>query len=819
MSKHDTYCKRVDYETIIRGFNDEGELALCCKSQHPLPLATSTLDDLKKVKEDLKNGIRNPHCQFCWIAEDEGRKSWRQIGNDLENWDYHTIELYMNNTCDLACIYCSPKYSSSWQQEISNLPEESAVHIAGLVNDFYFKKRTKKVNHVPKALDIVRYAGSQAVGQSHTTQIVLLGGEPLLTPFIKKNIVDDIIEAFYETATEECKLKLGIVTNANTPDDIIDKTIEMISLSKAKHKNLEVFLSVSIESTGKMAEFIRHGLKWSQFEKNLNKWLASGNSIAFSTAVNIISWFDIEKFFEYTFNMAKQHSVQIGYRFNVAEFPDYLSIALLPPKFKYKFENIRSIINENKEYIKGGELALTQLYQQINDAEILYGKNENDPVIKNRGFKYFHYLKTRRKVDVAEVCSEVAHFFGVDNDVFCVAANNERIVKANIGIIFPCVASHGVRMADVDIDEHAKAINTGVEQPACHSCWKAEADGKQSVRQQRNKMWSNPFHGNSHVEIMFSNECNSACIYCNRGNSSAWANEIKNSTSPVPKSLTYIDDNGTFSTDENKKIAFEVIKRVAEDPTKNACIGMFGGEPLINLLKNDEPRQIATHFFKHAKLNNGRRVLRYDISTSLNVNTDEFLKIIEYFKKLKEEFPDLNPILQPSFESTGNNFNFVRWGNNWERFDTNLTAWLTETDFDVEVKTAINIVSLADTVNFLKYLNDKSRDIRPMEVRIEYVHGPKYLNISILDDMFKRHLGDVFTFFETADFMYFKNTDQMISNFKDAKEMIGSLSEEDVKRLATESLEFFNWINSSRGVNIQDVNPELYHYLVKMSEN
>ena len=392
---HDTYCKRVENETILRGFSKSGEIALCCKSQNPFSMDTD-FSKLHEVKTALDNGEKHQHCSFCWKQEEAGVMSWRQIGNQM-SVDSKNVELYLDNTCDQACVYCSPKYSSMWAQEIKQNPE-----VTHYVNDENYDRKKEHYNHVPKILGYIEELGKVAK-DSAPLYINILGGEPLLTSAVKKDVIGDIIEAFYKHASNEMQLGICIVTNGNTPDHIIDKTISLLREKSIKYKNLNISVNISVESLGSNAEFVRYGLNWNQFNKNLIKWLSlKCCAIYFSMAVNMITWKTTPDFLKWVFLHAKEYKQRIHINFNTVMFPQHLSIKMLPQDQFYIFDEIFSILEENKDLIIN-ETLYNRLLLQVEQAKDSFGKLSNNTKFKKTAIGYFYYIKKYRNQDIADV--------------------------------------------------------------------------------------------------------------------------------------------------------------------------------------------------------------------------------------------------------------------------------------------------------------------------------------------------------------------------------------------------------------------------------
>ena len=401
---NDTYCKRVGNEIILRGFHKKGEIALCCKSLHPFSMDTD-ISEINEVKTALDNGIYHKHCNYCWKLEHNGQKSWRQTGNEMPDDAKKNVEIYLDNTCDLACVYCTPKYSSSWIQEIASANKKN-IPIQSFINDDYYDKQKETYNHIPKILSFIEQLGKEAKN-SKPLFISMLGGEPLLTSAVKKDVIGSIITAFYKHADDNEYLGIQIVTNGNTPDAIIDKTLNKINQLQDKHPQLRVSVNLSTESIGKAAEFIRYGLDWKQFEKNCNKWLnAPGIDVSWSMAVNMISWKFTPEFLVWAIKKAREYNKKTHFNFNTVDYPQHMSIKMLPPSDYQIFNTIKNICEKNKSIFTNLYL-YEKTMMQIESAKTDFSNLHEADIEIKKALKYLDYMKKHRNKDINDINPEL----------------------------------------------------------------------------------------------------------------------------------------------------------------------------------------------------------------------------------------------------------------------------------------------------------------------------------------------------------------------------------------------------------------------------
>ena len=73
-------------------------------------------NDLIKLRQDLRNGVKNDLCMDCWYAQKNGAKTYKEVlgvnyahkDSDKDVLTGHKIlEVKFSNLCNLRCIFCN----------------------------------------------------------------------------------------------------------------------------------------------------------------------------------------------------------------------------------------------------------------------------------------------------------------------------------------------------------------------------------------------------------------------------------------------------------------------------------------------------------------------------------------------------------------------------------------------------------------------------------------------------------------------------------------------------------------------------------------
>lgn len=221
-------------------------------------------------------------CEYCKSTEDAGGESDRTYHNKIPGLspvDFdgsnvevtpRILELYIDNACDLACVYCSPWYSSKINAELKKFGPNT-FNIANI------EKNPQHEQYVDLFYNWLK-------NNSYKLQrLSILGGEPLLQKEFWK-----ILE-FLEDANNN-HLELSIVTNLNSSFDIIEKYADKMETLLRKKKIKRADISCSLDCWGPQQEFSRFGLNLQTWQKNFEyiitkKWL----TISVHPVVNCLS--------------------------------------------------------------------------------------------------------------------------------------------------------------------------------------------------------------------------------------------------------------------------------------------------------------------------------------------------------------------------------------------------------------------------------------------------------------------------------------------------------------------------------------------------
>jgi len=283
------------------------------------PSALHNTEHKKEQRKQMLAGQRPSECQMCWAIEDlpgnqvsdrrlRSIDSWTMPHFDRlasmpwnENVNPTYVEVSFSSSCNFKCSYCSPHVSSAWMKEIESqgpyqLSQGAHQDLGWLKNNDMLPLDEESNPYIEafwqwwpellKSLEFFR----------------ITGGEPLLSRHTFR-----VLE--WLNANPQPKLNLQINSNFGIPEIIFDRFLKQVLELSAGQKVHGVMIHTSLDTYGSQAEYIRNGLNFAQFEKNINRYLTEvpQASIAFMCAFNNLSVVGFKRFLEWVIDLRKKY--------------------------------------------------------------------------------------------------------------------------------------------------------------------------------------------------------------------------------------------------------------------------------------------------------------------------------------------------------------------------------------------------------------------------------------------------------------------------------------------------------------------------------
>jgi len=218
-----------------------------------------------ELKEAMLKGEMPANCAGCYRQEknttnlssissrlyylkEVGAKTELTLYDDVKNFSLKHVDLRWTNSCNQACVYCGPEYSSKWAQELGE-KVKSNKEARQEVKDYVFENITQLEN------------------------VYLAGGEPML---MKENL--EFLQLLKEK-NPDCTIRVN--TNLSTTKTGI---FELLCSFKNVH------WTVSVETIEEEYEYIRHLGSWKNFIANLETIRKLDHKISFNMLHFILNY-------------------------------------------------------------------------------------------------------------------------------------------------------------------------------------------------------------------------------------------------------------------------------------------------------------------------------------------------------------------------------------------------------------------------------------------------------------------------------------------------------------------------------------------------
>jgi hypothetical protein len=322
----------------------------------------------KKDRAQMIAGERPAGCEYCWKIEDMGRdavsdrvyksriypiaalKEAYETPAD-QDVDLRTLEIAFDRTCQFACSYCNPAFSSTWVNDIRN----NGPYM-GLVSD-----GRNHFTHEHSSAQLYRYGETNPYVEAffawwesdlHRTlqELRITGGEPLMSAHTWR-----LIE-WFRTNQGKSTTRLAINSNLGAEVDV-DRLLASV-------QGLEVDIYTSQEATGTAAEYIRDGLDYAAWQANVARLLDAGVTVHCMCTINALCLGTLPQHLNYLVELKKKYGRdKINFTLNILRFPSFQSPLVLGADLREQFKhNLAQWMTQHKghNYLHEHEINHTQ---------------------------------------------------------------------------------------------------------------------------------------------------------------------------------------------------------------------------------------------------------------------------------------------------------------------------------------------------------------------------------------------------------------------------------------------------------------------------
>jgi organic radical activating enzyme len=291
-------------------------------------------------------GERPAGCEYCWKIEDMGRDavSDRVYKSKIypittlkeayetppdQDVNLRTLEIAFDRTCQFACSYCNPAFSSTW---VNDIRKHGAYE--HLVSD-----GRNHFTHTHDSSQLYRFGETNPYVEAffkwwetdlHRTlqELRITGGEPLMSGYTWK-----LIEWFKQNQGRSTT-RLAINSNLGFDSDKLQEFVTAI----APLPHVELY--TSMEAVGTQAEYIRDGLNYAQWLANVHTLLKSRavKALHVMCTVNALCLDSLPELLNQIMDLKRLYGRdQVSFTLNILRFPSFQSALVLPDQIRTSY--------------------------------------------------------------------------------------------------------------------------------------------------------------------------------------------------------------------------------------------------------------------------------------------------------------------------------------------------------------------------------------------------------------------------------------------------------------------------------------------------
>lgn len=354
---------------------EDGAVKVCCRS-HPVGyIQDQTLeeiwnnDTMQRIRQQVMSGERPAECAPCFNLEDQGVESLRQrhikgeipearitlypktLFQEVMPFEFPTMEIKLNNLCNLKCRMCNPMDSTSWNDwdQVEEFYKKEDNYLVEKVVTLNLKKKP----FLDSFVDTDNWWASFEKLLPYFRRVEFAGGEPLMDPTHYKIL--DMLKPYGH------QIEIKYATNGTTLGISKGRTIH----DYWPHFK-SVAVNVSIDGLDAVYEYIRGNGDWNEVVKNIKIIQAIPNisRVVGAVAVQVSNVLTLDK-------MVEEFLDKLGIVFytNMVNYPNVLSVQVLPSSLKkLAIERLEAVKLKvpNFKYVKENPILLGITLTQIN---------------------------------------------------------------------------------------------------------------------------------------------------------------------------------------------------------------------------------------------------------------------------------------------------------------------------------------------------------------------------------------------------------------------------------------------------------------------
>lgn len=370
----------------------------------------------------MQRGERPAGCEYCWKIEDLGRdavsdrvyKSKIYSEGDLQDAfrtpvetdiNLKTLEIAFDRTCQFACSYCNPAFSSTWVNDIrrngpytqlvsdgrnhfTHTHDSAQLYKFGSVNPYVEAFFQWWESDLHRTLDELRITGGEPLMSAHTWQLI----------------------DWFKNNPGRSHTRLAINSNLGADVDVA-RLLDSVA-------GLAVDIYTSQESTGRAAEYIRDGLDYQDWQFKVNDILKGKTirTLHFMATINALCLPTLVEHIEYL-RLLKQEfgRDRVSFTLNILRFPSFQSPLVLSDElrgvYKQRLESYLESARTDPLFHEHELNHIQRLIDYLDVAKTPHSDAFELPALRSDFRRFYEQYDQRRDKNFAQAFPELTDWY------------------------------------------------------------------------------------------------------------------------------------------------------------------------------------------------------------------------------------------------------------------------------------------------------------------------------------------------------------------------------------------------------------------------
>lgn len=388
------------------------------------PSALHNTDQKKTDRADMLAGQRPPGCEYCWRIEDMAESTGTPAVSDrvyksriypiqalhdarsqgaLTDVDLRTLEIAFDRTCQFACSYCNPAFSSTWANDIKKHGAYTDLHSDGR-GHFTHAHDSAQLYTINESNPYIAAFFAWWETDLHRTlqELRITGGEPLMSAHTWR-LIDWFRENKHKSST-----RLAINSNLGEAVDL-DRLL-------ASTQHMAIDLYTSCEAVGAQAEYIRSGLVWNAWVRNVETVLESRQfrCVHVMATINALCLTTLDSLLDrmVIWRRAYGHSA-VSFTLNILRFPSFQSPLVLPDRIRTHYsQTLRDWAVDNADQLHEHERNhLQRLVDYLDTVKTPHSDSFELEILAQDFHSFYTQYDARRGLNFESAFPELAEWY------------------------------------------------------------------------------------------------------------------------------------------------------------------------------------------------------------------------------------------------------------------------------------------------------------------------------------------------------------------------------------------------------------------------